>query len=289
MTRTEQAVQATIAVLIPLIGYREKQSNAQLSELIANAGSNNYTLFAAFFDDLWNHGYKFYNTRKNGPAGEWCDMTVDYAVINGAAKGDPELARKILYQPMESCGAGCKFSADYYRSNSAWLSGGQRPKAGYQIFFGPYKQESHTGLVEKSDGVYVYTLEGNVGNQLVRRQYQLDDATISGYGRPRYELAEHLYTEETSNTAEDAQTADDVETPGGLQVCTVTLPVLSRGSTGGHVESMQVLMKHYADNAMVIDGSFGPLTERLVKEYQARHNEVVDGVVGPITWALLLR
>ena len=286
MTPLERAAQAPINVLIPLLGYREKQTNAQLSELTANAGSNNYTLFAAFFDDLWNRGYKFYNTRKNGPSGEWCDMAFDYSIVKGAAKGDPELGRKILYQPMESCGAGCEFSANYYRANNAWLSRGQRPKAGDQAFFGPYKSETHTGIVEWADDVYVHTIEGNTDNMLARRTYRLDDSRIAGYGRPRYELAAHLFTDDV---VDETPIADDVETPPvPAQHCSVTLPVLRKGSSGGYVETLQVLLKHYADSSIAVDGDFGQQTDRIVRAYQQRHNEDVDGIVGRITWGLLL-
>ena len=283
MTPLERAAQAPINVLVPLLGYREKQSNAQLTELTANAGSSNYTMFADYFDQLWEQGYKFYNTRKNGPSGEWCDMTVDYSVVKGTAKGDPELGRKILHQPLESCGAGCAFSAGYYRANNAWLSAGQRPKTGDQIFFGKYKSETHTGIVEWADDNYVHTIEGNTNNMLARRTYSLDDARISGYGRPNYALAAHLWADEVD---EETPIQDDVET---LSACTVTLPVLKYGSRNGHVKTCQALLNHYFGAGLTVDGYFGRVTEKAVKDYQTSRKLGADGIVGAYTWAKLLR
>ena len=54
MTPLERAAQAPINVLVPLLGYQEKQSNAQLTELTANAGSRNYTMFADYHV-FWGH------------------------------------------------------------------------------------------------------------------------------------------------------------------------------------------------------------------------------------------
>ena len=36
-----------------------------------------------------------------------------------------------------------------------------------------------------------------------------------------------------------------------------------------------------------IDGSFGPVTEQAVKDFQSGSGLVADGVVGPLTWAAL--
>lgn len=36
-----------------------------------------------------------------------------------------------------------------------------------------------------------------------------------------------------------------------------------------------------------IDGDIGPLTEKAIREFQAKHGLIVDGKVGPKTWAML--
>lgn len=198
MTPLEKAAHRPIEILIPYLGYGEKDSNYDLKNM-NTFGHNNYTFIAQYFDDLWNSGYKFYNSRKNGPSGEWCDMTVDFAMCQSFG---PENARKVLYQPMESCGAGCYYSAGYYRANGAWIDRSGTPRTGDQIFFGTKYDETHTGLVEKVDATYVYTIEGNTSDRLLRKSYARTSTKIAGYGRPRYEAVIYMFEEEEDMTKE---------------------------------------------------------------------------------------
>ena len=208
MTALERAAYQPIAELLPYLGYGEKDSNYDLKNM-NTFGHKNYTFIAQYFDDLWNSGYKFYNTRKNGPSGEWCDMTVDFACCMAFG---PENARKVLYQPMESCGAGCAWSASYYRENNAWT---QIPKTGFQIFFGKVGNETHTGLVEKKDSQYVYTIEGNTGDRLLRRKYALNDPKIAGYGIPNYAIVAYLFEEEDMTRDETTKLFNELIRPIG--------------------------------------------------------------------------
>jgi len=161
------------------LGYKEKASNSQLDSKIANAGNANYNKYAAYID---NNCPDFYNTKKNGY--DWCDIFVDYLHI--IAAGDSEIARKVLYQPKKSTGAGCVYSAQFYRDNNAWTDGGGKPKIGDQIFFGTRGNEYHTGVVVDVDSNYVYTIEGNSSEMVASRKYRLNDSSISGYGHPNY-------------------------------------------------------------------------------------------------------
>lgn len=67
-------------------------------------------------------------------------------------------------------------------------------------------------------------------------------------------------------------------------------PTIRRGSTGAHVLAVQTRLKNayslYAGK-LALDSSFGPSTERAVKEFQRRSGLVADGVVGPKTWSAL--
>lgn len=279
MTAIEKAAQAAIKVLIPWLGYTEKASNSQLDSLSGNTGSNNYTFIARYFDELWNSGFKFYNTRKQGA--EWCDMTVDYAMCKAFS---PQKALKVLYQPMESAGAGCKYSANFYRANGAWISRSGTPKPGDQIFFGPYGSETHTGIVERVDGAKVHTIEGNTSNALMRRSYDRSYSNISGYGRPNYQAVADMF-----DADEDAPIADDIDTPGGLQVCQVTLPVLRQGSTGGYVKTLQILLRAYGGYEIGADGVFGAYTDEILRKYQKSRGLTVDGKAGAQTWGTLVK
>lgn len=63
------------------------------------------------------------------------------------------------------------------------------PRTNDVIFFGNAQSDvgvtgHHVGLVEKVENGRVYTIEGNLSNQVMRASYQLDDPRIVGYARP---------------------------------------------------------------------------------------------------------
>ena len=281
MTAIERAIQALVKTAEAEIGYMEKASNSQLNDKTANAGAGNWTKYGAWFD-AQRGTFNVYNGAKNGY--DWCDIFVDW---NFCSTFGIDTGRKMLYQPMNSCGAGCKFSADYFRQNNAWSSAGTLPKVGCQMFFGPKGDESHTELVVKVEGDTITTIGGNTSNRVMRKSYNRYDGSISGYGYPNFNLVADSYEDDGPDA--DTPIKDDEETPVPGKTCTVTLPVLSIGARGEYVETLQLLLKHYFNPSLGLDGWFGPQTETNVKEYQRKHGEEVDGIVGPITWRLLLR
>lgn len=56
-------------------------------------------------------------------------------------------------------------------------------------------------------------------------------------------------------------------------------PTLRRGASGTAVRELQQKL------GISADGSFGPATEQVVKDFQLAHDLTADGVVGPATWA----
>ena len=167
-----------IAIAEQEVGYHEKASNAKLDDKTANSGSGNWTKYARDLDDLGD----FYNGGKNGFA--WCDVFVDDCFVKAYGK---EAAMKLLCQPLRSAGAGCYYSAMYYRQKGQFHT--QGPQVGDQIFFS-YKagEVSHTGLVVAVTGGYVTTIEGNTSDQVAHRSYALGSGSIYGYGRPDWSL-----------------------------------------------------------------------------------------------------
>ena len=77
---------------------------------------------------------------------------------------------------------------------------------------------------------------------------------------------------------------------GGAKV-DISLNVLSRGSVGTQVMSLQILLMGYGYSVgnSGADGDFGAFTEQAVLRFQKDQYLEVDGVVGQNTWSRLLK
>lgn len=186
------------------VGYLEKRTNSNLSSKTANAGYNNYNKYANDFDKKYPD---FYNGKKNGF--HWCDIFVDWCFVKAFGVAN---ALKLLNQPKKSCGAGCGYSANYFKQIGRFY---ETPKAGDQIFFCSGSSVYHTGIVYKVDSKYVYTIEGNTSNAsgvvangggVAKKKYLLTASFIYGYGRPKYD-AEPKKTTEKASTPKKSITA----------------------------------------------------------------------------------
>lgn len=167
-------------------GYLEKASNNNLYDKTANAGSANYNKFAYELDKIGT----IYNGKKNGY--DWCDIFVDWCFITTFGV---EIAMKMLYQPYKGTGAGCTYSAQFFKNNGRFYT--TNPQPGDQIFFkaSSGKGYAHTGIVTKVANGIVYTIEGNTssakgvvanGGCVREKSYQLNYSRIGGYGRPNW-------------------------------------------------------------------------------------------------------
>ena len=260
MTKQE-AVELVLNLARSQLGYHEKASNSQLDDKAANSGAGNWTSYARDLDNLRN----FYNGGKNGYP--WCDVFYDWLFVRcfGA-----ELGRQMLCQPLNSAGAGCMYSAQYYKQYGRWFNG--TPEPGDQIFFtyapGEY---SHTGLVESVSGGVVNTIEGNTSDSVGRRSYSVGSSNIAGYGRPRWELA--------ANT-----------NPGSVIIPSSPISsgerILKIGRKGDDVRMLQEdLMKlGYDVGPDGADGDYGDNTMLAVMKFQRDKGITpVDGEVGDDT------
>lgn len=260
-----------LEIALDEVGYLEKASNNSLDSKLSNAGKNNYTKFARDLDNIPG----FYNGKKQGAA--WCDVFVDWCFVQayGATK-----AREMLYQPEKSLGAGCLYSANYFKAAGRFFNS---PKVGDQIFFTKNGKIVHTGLVYAIDTSFVYTVEGNTssaagvienGGCVAKKYYRKTSSYIYGYGRPDYDLVQVQPTPKPVT--------------GGIDV---KLNTLKKGSKGGEVKSLQsILIAKFRINcgAAGPDGDFGTHTEKAVRLFQERKKLKVDGVVGSNTWRALL-
>lgn len=260
----DQAITKVLDLAESEVGYHEQGTN--------------FTKYAAELDSYAG----FYNGPKDGYA--WCDVFFDWLFVHSFGV---DIGREMLCQPMMSAGAGCLYSAQYYKQAGRWFTS---PQPGDQIFFSYSAGEiSHTGIVERIAGGAVYTIEGNTSDMVAEKCYSLSSSFIVGYGRPRWELAADLKDDGTKPAPQ--------ETPKPqVPTCTVTLPILQRGDTGTAVERLQTLLiaRGYncggrtAGGREIPDGDFGPSTEKSVKAVQKNAGITDDGIVGSNTFCALL-
>lgn len=231
-------------------------------ELGYHEQGKNITKYAKYFDDLRKQGIYFYNYNKQGA--EWCDIFVDYLF---AINFGPQAAMSMLFQPERSCGAGCKWSAQYYKAHNRF---DREPRFGDQIFFGRPGNESHTGIVIAVTPTNIATIEGNAGNQVRKNTYSRLDSSIAGYGHPMY---------------------NDKVTTKGYTGGWPTLPVkgyFQKGDKGVGVTKMQNFLKWYDSNLLPkygADGDFGTETRNAVITFESREGIKQDGKFGPVCLA----
>lgn len=153
-----------------------KMAKSQVGYKAPGPGKKNK--YAAYID---SHYPKFYNGKKNGATVDWCDIFVDWCVLQVAR--DAKKAEYVLCQPEKSCGAGVGWSWKYYKAKKRTT---KTAKTGYQIFLNDLK---HTGIVTNTDSKYVWYVAGNEGGghgQVKSHKILKTSKTIYGYGRPRY-------------------------------------------------------------------------------------------------------
>lgn len=278
----DQAIERLIACARAEVGYLEKRSNSQLDDKTANAGNRDWNKYARDIDEKYPN---FYNGKKNGFS--WCDIFVDWCFISAFGY---DKALKLLCAGERSTGAGCKYSAGFYRSKGQFYNS---PKVGDQVFFGDHGNEGHTGIVIKVEGDYITTVEGNTtpgtgvvsnGDGVYEKRYNIRQAYIPGYGRPDYSIVANAALPEEPEKNEDKDAESDT-------LCTVTLPVVKWGDIGGSVAAAQALLikRGYSVGICGTDGEFGPDTLAAVKRFQVRKAIAADGIVGSDTWSRLIR
>lgn len=254
--------QKVIKIALAEVGYLEKRTNSQLDDKTANAGYNNWNKYARDIDEKYP---TFYNGKKNGYS--WCDIFVDWCFIQAYGV---DAAKKLLGQPDRSAGAGCQYSANYFRRMGQFYTS---PQVGDQVFFGNYGNEGHTGLVVAVNGDIITTVEGNTsggsgvdsnGGGVFKKQYNIKTQYIPGYGRPNY----------SDNSSGTTSTPTPV-TPSGTDI-------------KSNIKAFQTWLNTNYKTGISTDGVYGPLTKKAaIKAFQSYANAtykaglVVDGDFGP--------
>lgn len=287
----EEAKKAVIDLANAEVGYHEKASNANLDDPTVNSGGANWTKYARDLDALSN----FYNGQKNGYA--WCDVFVDWCFVHIFGE---ELGRKMLYQPEKSAGAGCLYSAGYYKQNNAFHRTNPRP--GDQIFFSYSAGEySHTGIVVDVNGTTITTIEGNTSDSVGRRTYETSNRTIAGYGTPNWELAVepwekpwvvvengHIINSSEWNQGEET----DAPGPSPAEENHDWTPPLLHYAPDDYYAAvciLQGLLNCRNWNSGRVDGYFGPKTQAAVNKARSFYNLPVNECCDKALWDALMR
>lgn len=278
----QEAIKQVLDLARSEVGYHEKASNNQLNDKTANSGGSNWTKYAEYLDSLAG----FYNGPKQ--SFPWCDVFYDYLFVKIFGE---ELGRKMLCQPMNSMGAGCLYSAQYYKDAGRWHR--TSPNPGDQIFFSYSSGEySHTGIVEEVTGNTVTTIEGNTSDQVARKTYSINDFGIVGYGTPNWKLAEDFVVVEHGQIINSSEKQKEQPKPVVLEKKEDhswrpgTLKPNDRYSVDTVI--LQGLLTARGFPCGEIDGYFGPLTEVAVNHAKRYYSMERDGVVDYPLWIKLL-
>ena len=287
MTKDE-AIKAVVALAESEVGYREKASNAQLDDPTGNAGGNNWTKYARDLDNIPD----YYNGKKNGYA--WCDIFVDwcFAQCFGAERG-----RQMLYQPKQSAGAGCLYSAGYYKQNNAFHR--TNPRVGDQVFFSYSPGEySHTGIIVDVNGNTITTVEGNTSDSVGRRTYETSNRSIAGYGTPNWDLALEIWEKPwvvvvdgkivNSGDPQKDEAKAEPEAKGENHSWT---PPLLKYDPDNYFEACVVLqsslnVRNFKSGKA--DGYYGAVTQAAVNRAKSFYGLEADGICDKALWDKLL-
>lgn len=287
--KTEEAKKAVLDLARAEVGYHEKASNSQLNDKTANSGGANYTKYAEFLDSYAG----FYNGPKQ--SFPWCDLFYDFLFVKTFGL---DLGRQMLCQPLNSAGAGCLYSAQYYKEAGRFHR--NSPAEADQIFFSYSPGEySHTGIVESVNGNTITTIEGNSSDSVARRSYKIGDPSIVGYGTPKWDLAVNDWEKpwavvvngQIVNSSEwnQEEQEDQEAAPNKPKQLQPMQPAMIRnGSIGNTVILLQSALTERCYECGKIDGEFGSITEGALIEFQYDFGLEVDGIAGPETWPVLL-
>lgn len=107
----------------------------------------------------------------SGQREPWCANFVAWSFRQA---GQPLPGNQDALGSVKTMEAGFKRRGEFHRGP---------PKPGDVIFFRSPSGQRHVGIVERVENGRVHTVEGNSGNRVARRSYDLGSSRIAGYGR----------------------------------------------------------------------------------------------------------
>lgn len=185
-----------LQIALSQVGYKEKKSNKDLDSKTANAGNGNYTKYGAWYG--------------LNPA-PWCCMFVSWCANEVGILGT-------LIPKYKGAGTGY----NWFKNRNQLT---KNPKPGDIGFLKPTKKgatSSHTFIVYSVLGDTITTIEGNLGNGVVKNTRRLSDKNILGFGSVYYPTDMYVndvdydglnvrYVKDGSKTGETLQQATKVK------------------------------------------------------------------------------
>ena len=252
MYKEADAKNRVISIASAEIGYLEKESNSQLDDKTANAGSNNFTKY-------WRDVCPAYQ----GQA--WCAAFVSWVLMQAF---DKATATKLLkHWPYVYCpDLGNRFTQ--YAN----------PEVGDIVIFYRGGTFAHTGIVTAVNGDRFTTIEGNTsgasgvvanGGGVCAKSYFNSKLPGTKFCRMDWDAAAAWMNEHLGGSEQKDYLCE-----------------------GDHGEAVKVYQKNlieigYDCGTSGVDGDFGPDTKEATQEFQRDYGLIVDGIAGPATQAKL--
>jgi len=75
-----------------------------------------------------------------------------------------------------------------FKERGLWFGWSIRPQRNDLVFFANRGRSDlgrgrHIGIIERVDGAFIYTIEGNLSNKVTRDRHKITNNRITGYGR----------------------------------------------------------------------------------------------------------
>ncbi len=198
-----------VMVAMSQLGYHEGNAASQTN-------GENRTGYGNFVE----YNYRYGRVNQNGDgltyAYPWCASFVTYcARVAGIDESVLPSSVNCAAWVNQFRAMGC-----YHTTNEGYI-----PQKGDLIFFrtpGSPKLSTHVGVVRYTCNGVVYTVEGNLSNQVALAAYDLDDSYVIGYASPNY----------VENPATAYTYLLDVYSEGNYIIAAKSLPVYSQPGGG---------------------------------------------------------
>lgn len=144
----------------------------------------------------------------------WCATFVSFITI------------KLGYEDIIPLECSCEEMIKLFMKKGIWNEDGRIvPEIGDIIFYNwdEKKQNNngradHVGIVEKIQGNIITVVEGNYSNSVKRRNVQIGNGYIRGYGQPKFEKKADKKTDSKTASSSASTSGSNVNTSGSLKV-----------------------------------------------------------------------